>query len=106
MGKSKRLEELNRKIQRIESGWLAHNEVAGHPELCSEATIVIRTWDCLLGSDESALNMRVDYAANLSPRQHLRAMRRAVRWMEYDVMLRERAEILATLAAETFKSQE
>ena len=97
MSKEKRLEELNRKIQKIEAGWIAHNDVPGHPELCSEATIVIRTWDCLLGSDESAINLRVDYAANLSPRQHLRAMRRAVRWMEYDVALRERAELTKEL---------
>ena len=100
MSKKKRLEELSRKIQRIESSWLAHNDAVGHPELCGEATIVVRTWDCLLGSPESAMNTRVDPPANLTPAQVLTALRRAVKWQEYDVMLRERAQLLAELGNE------
>lgn len=95
MDKTKRLEELNRKIQRIEAGFIAHNNVPGHPDLCSEAVIVVRMWDCMMGSDESALNVQVQGPMQLDPKRVLKGLRRAVKWQEYDVMLRERTELTA-----------
>ncbi len=90
-----KIERLEGFIQRIERGFTAHDEIPGHPEFCSEATIGVRVRDCLLGSPESAANLHIDPPANLSPRQVLTALRMAVKWMEYDVALRELQEIKA-----------
>lgn len=109
-GKQKRLERLERELQRIDRGMVSHKEVPGHPEICDEAVVVVRGWECGLGSAESAQNLYVDIPLKFrngieGGRKVLHQLRRAVKWMEYDLMAAEVQQLRAELAAEAAAEQ-
>lgn len=101
LDKRKRLHRLEIECGRIEQAFIAHHEVVGHPDFCSPCSVtVISTGDCLMGSAESAANIQIHATPNLSPERTLKLLRRAVKWMEYDVKLRERERLRAELGKE------
>jgi hypothetical protein len=89
MDKQKRLEQLGIELARLEKTFQAHHEVPGHPDLCNQAAIQIKVWDCLLGTPESQDNIELDWTASLDRKRVLKALRMAVRKMEYDSKLDE-----------------
>ncbi len=99
MDKQKRLRQLETECARVEQNLIRHNEVPGHPEFCSPASItIILRGDCGLGSAESAANIAdVIPTPNLNMKQVLRELRRATKWMEYDLKLREIRQLKAEL---------
>lgn len=89
MNKRKRFEQLKTELARMERAFVAHYEAPGHPDLCVQQSIQVKVWDCLLGSPESPANVWVDWTASLDRRKVLRALRMAVKRMEYDTKLDE-----------------
>ncbi len=85
----KRFEQLKVELARLEKTFQPHHEVPGHPDFCVQQSIQIKVWDCLLGTPESPANVWVDWTASLDRRKVLRALRMAVRRMEYDSKLDE-----------------
>jgi len=100
MSKRKRFEQLQTELQRVEQSFVAHNEVLGHPDFCVQQSIQIKVWDCLLGTPESPANVWVDWTASLDRKKVLKALRMAVKRMEYDIKLDEFFRLRAELDAE------
>ena len=87
MNKQKQFEQLHKELQKLESTFQAHNDVPGHPDFCVQQSIQIKVWDCLLGTPESPANVWVDWTASLDRKKVLKALRMAVKRMEYDIKL-------------------
>jgi hypothetical protein len=87
--KQKRFKQLQTELQRLEKTFIPHNDVPGHPDFCVQQSIQIKVWDCLLGTPESPANVWVDWTASLDRKKVLRALRMAVKRMEYDSKLDE-----------------
>ena len=100
MSKYKRFKQLQTELQRIEQGFIAHNEVPGHPDFCVQQSIQIKVWDCLLGSPEMPANVWVDWTASLDRKKVLKALRMAMKRMEYDTKLDEFFRLRAELERE------
>lgn len=100
MDKRRRFNQLQTELQRIEAGFQSHNDVPGHPDFCVQQSIQIKVWDCLLGSPESPANVWVDWTASLDRKKVLRALRMAVRRMEYDTKLDGFLRLKSELATE------
>jgi hypothetical protein len=100
MSKRKRFEQLKTELQRIEQTFKAHNEVPGHPDFCVQQSIQVKVWDCLLGTPESPNNVWVDWTASLDRRKVLKALRMAIKRMEYDTKLDEFFRLRAELERE------
>ena len=100
MDKRKRFEQLKTKLARLEKTFVAHNEVPGHPDFCVQQSVQIKVWDCLLGTPESPANVWVDWTASLDRRKVLRALRMAIKCMEYDTKLDEFLRLRAELGGE------
>lgn len=97
MDKRKRFEQLKTELARLEKTFVAHNEVPAHPDFCVQQSIQVKVWDCLLGSAESPANIWVDWTASLDRRKVLKALRMAVKRMEYDLRLDEFFRLRAEL---------
>lgn len=97
MDKQKRLMILQRDLARLEKTFVAHHEVAGHPEFCVQQSVQIKVWDCLLGTPEAPANVWVDWTASLDRRKVLRALRMAIKRMQYDLRLDEFFRLRAEL---------
>ncbi len=90
MDKQKRLDRLAIQLARIEKSFVAHNEVAKHPDFGSPASLTfLFPCDCMLGSAESALNMTIAATANLHGKKLLAAARRGTKWIKYGLMREE-----------------
>ncbi len=89
MDKRKRFEQLQVELARMESDFRSHSDVPGHPDFCVQQSIQVKVWDCLLGSPESPANIWVDWTASLDRPKVLKALRMAVKRMEYDIRLDE-----------------
>ncbi len=74
---------------RLERTFVAHNEIPGHPDFCVQQSVQVKVWDCLLGSPESHVIVWVDWTASLDRKKVLKALRMAVKRMEYDNKLDE-----------------
>ena len=97
MDKQQRFDQLQTELQRLEQTFVAHSDVPGHPDFCVQQSIQIKVWDCLLGSAESPANVWVDWTASLDRPKVLKALRMAVRRMEYDTRLDEFFRLRAEL---------
>jgi len=105
MDKRKRFDQLKTELARMEQAFQAHNEVPGHPDFCVQQSIQIKVWDCLLGSPESPANVWVDWTASLDRRKVLKALRMAVKRMEYDTKLDQFFRLRAELEHEDARSE-
>ncbi len=89
MDKRKRFEQLKTELARLERTFVAHHQAPGHPDFCVQQSIQIKVWDCLLGTPESPANLWIDWTASLDRKKVLKALRMAVKRMEYDIKLDE-----------------
>ncbi len=105
MDKQKRFKHLQTELQRMEQTFQAHNEVPGHPDFCVQQSIQIKVWDCLLGTPESPANVWVDWTASLDRKKVLKALRMAVKRMEYDAKLDEFFRLREELTSEKEEPQ-